>query len=242
MPIYNFHRFQVEAAVKLIAGVNYSYHVKESNLGPKLSIVEATIQRKALSAIMATLSIETLTLPEHISQLIPPKAYGYQRDRESFTSNTGLTFDPISAAQASINHTLKLLLNKQRLARLQQQAILDPDMISPLDVLTTLIDKSIKLKGSQGSALLVQQRLNQQVVEHLLSLWHDPNTVVEVRAPVYFVLTSLETWLQQRADSDKPLAAHFALLKAQISHSLTQGKLVKPTVEVVLPPGSPIGQ
>ena len=55
--------------------------------------------------------------------LIPPKAYGYRRDRESFSSQTGLTFDAVSAAQASAKHTLALLLNSERLARLQQQAM-----------------------------------------------------------------------------------------------------------------------
>ena len=244
VPIYNFHRFQVEAAVKLIAGVDYSYQLRQANVNPNIAAVAPKLQRHALNALMATLTMETLTLPEHITQLIPPKAYGYQRDRESFSSNTGLTFDAISAAQASINHTLSLLLNGQRLARLQQQAILEPKIPSASDVFDLLIDNSIKLTGSQGSAALVQQRLNQQVVEQLLALWHNKNTVTEVRAPVYLALTSLDTWLQKNAltTQNKGLAAQFSLLQAQIAHSLTQGKTFTPTVEVNLPPGSPIGQ
>jgi hypothetical protein len=243
VPVYNFHRFQVEAAAKLIAGVDYTYQVRELNVGAELQAVNGKLQQQALSALMATLTMETLTLPAHISQLIPPKAYGYQRDRESFSSNTGVTFDAISAAQASINNTLSLLLNGQRLARLEQQAVLDPDIPSVSELLNLLVENSIKLKGYQGSALLVQQRLNQQVVEHLLSLWHHKHTVTEVRAPVYVVLKTLESWLKENAQemNNKALSAQFSLLQAQISYSLSQGKLFTPASEINLPPGSPIG-
>lgn len=243
VPIYNFHRFQVEAAAKLVAGVDYTYQVREVNVGAKLQTVNGKLQQQALSALMATLTMETLTLPTHISQLIPPKAYGYQRDRESFSSNTGVTFDAISAAQASIKNTLSLLLNNQRLARLEQQAVLDPDIPSVSELLNLLVEKSIKLKGYQGSALLVQQRLNQQVVEHLLNLWHHKNTVTEVRAPVYVTLKTLESWLKENSQvrQNKALSAQFSLLEAQISYSLSQGKLFTPTSELNLPPGSPIG-
>jgi len=243
VPIYNFHRFQVEATAKLIAGVDYSYQLKSSDSRSAVTAVKGKVQNKALKALLTTLDPELLTLPEHIVRLIPPKAYGYQRDRESFISNTGITFDPISAAEASIKHTLSLLLNGQRLARLQQQAVVDHDIPSVGDVLQVLVKKSVKMKANKGSKLLVQQRLNQQVVEHLLALWHQKSLVTEIRAEVYLVLNQLQSWLadHQGARKYKTLSAQFTLLNAQISYSLAQGKLVNPVSEIKMPPGSPIG-
>lgn len=243
VPIYNFHRFQVEAAAKLIAGVDYSYQLKGSETKTGVMAVEGKQQKQALKALLATLGLDVLTLPEHIVSLIPPKAYGYARDRESFTSNTGLTFDAISAAEASIKHTLKLLLNGQRLARLQQQAVIDNNIPTVAEVFAAIVKQSVKMKANKGSALLVQQRLNQQVVEHLLALWHQKSLVTEVRAEAYLVLSQLQSWLSehQGARKYKGLSAQFALLNAQISYSLTQGKLVNPVSDIKMPPGSPIG-
>jgi hypothetical protein len=242
-PIYNFHRFQVEATAKLIAGVNYSYQVKELNEQPEIKRVDGKKQQSALTALLSTLTTKTLLVPQHISAIIPPKAYGYYRDRESFTSNTGITFDPISAAEASAKHTVSLLLNGQRLARLQQQALNDETVPTIDELFQQLINGTLKKSAESGSALLVQQRVNQQVVEHLLALWHNKNLVTEVRADVFVTLKKIADWLDDNNDSRKykGLSSQFILLESQINYSLAQGKLVTPNSTISMPPGSPIG-
>ena len=243
VPIYNFHRFQVEATVKLIAGLDYRYQVREEHKNAQLTPVDGKTQLAAFNALLKTLSPEVLTLPEHIIKLIPPKAYGYYRDRESFISNTGLTFDPISAAEASAKNTLKLLLNSGRLARLQQQAMMDDDIFSVADLFNQLVKSTVKSTPEKGLKVLTQQRVNQQVVEHLLALWHQEGLVSEVRSEVFFALTQLEDWLSdnKKARKYKLMAAQFALLENQIGYSLGQGKLITPASTIKMPPGSPIG-
>jgi hypothetical protein len=254
VPIYNFHRYQVEAAVKLIAGVDYGYDVKSDNT-EKFSVqaVSATKQKQALSSLLATLNSSFLTLSEDIISLIPPKAYGYYRNRESFSSQTGPTFDPISAAEASAKHTLSLLLDEERLARLQQQAnrsMTSPkstsdknDHFSVTELVSQLTDKTIKQRPETGLKLLVQQRVNQQVIEHLLKLWHAKKTVPEVRSEVFSNLQKISKWLDDNNDSRnyKLLSAHFKLLEQKIEFSLEQGKQVVTPRKVNMPPGSPIG-
>ena len=254
VPIYNFHRYQVEAAVKLIAGVDYGYDVKSDNT-EKFSVqaVSATKQKQALSSLLATLNSSFLTLSEDIISLIPPKAYGYYRNRESFSSQTGPTFDPISAAEASAKHTLSLLLDEERLARLQQQAnrsMTSPkstsdknDHFSVTELVSQLTDKTIKQRPETGLKLLVQQRVNQQVIEHLLELWHAKKTVPEVRSEVFSNLQKISKWLDDNNDSRnyKLLSAHFKLLEQKIEFSLEQGKQVVTPRKVNMPPGSPIG-
>ncbi|PKI13197.1 zinc-dependent metalloprotease [Colwellia sp. 12G3] len=279
VPIYNFHRYQVEATAKLIAGVDYAYEVKKAyavkindradeldndedvNEGAsdieeelqRVQAVSAAMQQQALTALLSTLDSDFLTLSEDIISLIPPKAYGYARTRESFVSQTGLTFDPISAAQASAKHTLTFLLNNERLARLQQQAAWyqkkgnsgqQVDAIfSVQQVITQLLNSTIKQSPETGLALLVQQRVNQQVVEQLLGLWHQKNLVTEVRSEVLASLTGLSDWLDDNHDSRRysALTAQFILLEQQIKFSLEKNKSATPASKISMPPGSPIG-
>ncbi|GLX84126.1 periplasmic metalloprotease [Thalassotalea loyana] len=244
VPIYNFHRFQVEAAVKLIAGVNYHYEVKGEQKVKGVSQVDGKAQQAALTALLKTLDANSLTLPESLIKLIPPKAYGYSRNRESFTSNTGLTFDPVTAAQANAKHTLSLLLNQGRLARLAQHHRFDDDVPSVNDLLTQLLAQTVKQKPGKGLSVLVQQRINQEVVEQLLTLWHSANTVIEVKADVYKTLTGLAAWLEDKADDRKykAMSAQFTLLNMMIKSSLESNNRIQEANKLRLPPGSPIGQ
>lgn len=243
VPIYNFHRYQVEAAAKLVAGVNYSYEVKGSDTATGVTAVDAEMQFQAIEALLTTLSPEVLTLNSELISLIPPKAYGYYRDRESFKSNTGLTFDPVSAAEASVKHTISLLINQERLARLQQQSVLGKDIPSIEKLFDMLLEKSVKSNSTAGLSLLVQQRVNQQVVEQLLKLWHSDSLVTEVRSELFVTLSDLQEWLVDNRKSRKyqGLRAQFSLLAEQIKFSLNKGELVTPASKIKLPPGSPIG-
>lgn len=288
VPIYNFHRYQVEATAKLIAGVDYGYEVKStyaikaeqaaknsaeqdnpshsatldetSNLltdteeeQQRIQAVSAALQQQALTTLLSTLESDFLTLSEDIISLIPPKAYGYRRDRESFSSQTGLTFDAVSAAQASAKHTLALLLNNERLARLQQQAMRYQQsssrghkvntIFSVQQLIEQLLASTIKQRPETGLNLLVQQRVNQQVVDQLLSLWHQENLVAEVRSEVFVSLENLTEWLDDNNDSRRytALSAQFKLLEQQIDFSLEQNKKLAPASKLTMPPGSPIG-
>lgn len=243
VPIYNFHRYQVEAAAKLIAGVDYSYQVKSAEPQQAMQWVSGALQQQAVNSLLHSISPKVLTLPDHIVKLIPPKAYGYSRNRESFKANTGITFDPISAAEASAKKALSLMFNAQRLARLQQQAVMDKRILSVASLFEQVTNKTIKTSPQSGLALLVQQRVNQQVIEQLLALWHRKGLVSEVRAEVFVTLNELASWLNAKSTSRKykPMAAQFTLLANQINFSLAQGKLVTPASTINLPPGSPIG-
>ena len=263
VPIYNFHRYQVEAAVKLIAGIDYSYAVKaksgEKNLieakvrtDQTIQMVSASMQQQALSVLLSTLKADFLTLSEKIIRLIPPKAYGYYRTRESFSSQTGLTFDAVSAAQASAKHTLVLLLNSERLARLQQQAMryqqqrpVDKEitLFSVKQLIDQLLNSTMKQLPESGLKFLVQQRVNQEVVEQLLTLWHQEKVVTEVRSDIFASLKQLEVWLDNNHDNSDylSLASQFQLLKQQINFSLQHNEQNRPSSTITMPPGSPIG-
>jgi len=121
--------------------------------------------------------------------------------------------------------------------------VMDNSIPSVQELIDSLIKQSVKNSAENGLSLLVQQRVNQQVIEHLLALWHNKNLVTEVRSEVYVALRHLKEWLSDNHDARKykRLSAQFMLLEEQIGYSLEQGKLVHPVSTIRMPPGSPIG-
>ncbi len=76
VPLYLLHRYQTEAAAKEIGGLDYRYALRgDGEL--VTNIVDPANQQKALDAVLKTLAPETLTLPESLLRILPPRAFGY---------------------------------------------------------------------------------------------------------------------------------------------------------------------
>jgi hypothetical protein len=237
VPIYLFHRFQVTAAAKVIGGVDYSYQVKEdANVG--VTAVSFTAQQEALNAILLTLSPAELVIPQHIVNLIPPKAYGSYRNRESAPTKTGLVFDPIELAAASAQHSLNALLNPARLNRLVQQSSyqLDTGDWSLSLYLQQILDSTIKADMGAGVNGLLHKRVAALTVESLMNALLSDATSVEVKAELFQSLQELSVWLSSysRKTSFNNLVNHHLAWYFEHRKWLP---LIKPTA---LPPGSPI--
>jgi hypothetical protein len=72
VPVYNYHRYQLEAACKLIGGMNYSYNVRgDKQVTPQ--VLPKASQEKALQTVLDCLSPDILTMPDKIMQMIPPR-------------------------------------------------------------------------------------------------------------------------------------------------------------------------
>ncbi len=110
VPLYLLHRYQAEAAIKLIAGLDYRYNLRGDGQ-PNPVIVAPEEQQKAIAEVMKTLEPQTLTLPESLLAILPPHPPADPRTQESFPSQTGLTFDPVAAAESAADLTLNVLLN-----------------------------------------------------------------------------------------------------------------------------------
>ena len=131
VPLYLYHRYQTEAAIKEIAGLDYHYNQRGDGL-PSPKIVDPKDQKKALDSALKTLAPETLTLPESILTLLPPVPPGYPRTKESFPSHTGPTFDPVAAAESAADLTLKVLLDPERASRIIEYHMRVPGSTSRL--------------------------------------------------------------------------------------------------------------
>ena len=156
VPLYLAHRYQTEAAVKLVGGVNYSYALR----GDGQTINEPVApkeQMAALEAVLATLDPSFLEIPERIIKLIPPQPVDYERHRELFPTKTQLFFDPLTAAEVGASNTLRLLLNDARLARIvEQNARFPKEQMSLLDYLEH-IRNTVRIKRKGPLSILQEE-------------------------------------------------------------------------------------
>ena len=113
VPLYFLHRYQLEAVVKLIGGQEYDYGVKGAK-NTEVKAVSPAEQREALNALISSLDKTTLSIPASIRDVLPPHAFGYGATRESFATQTGLTFDPFGAAHTLSDAVLGMILHPER--------------------------------------------------------------------------------------------------------------------------------
>ncbi len=181
VPLYFYHRFQTEAAVKLIGGMDYNYAVKGDGQLVQVVLPKAE-QLQALQAVLITILPSTLSIPENTLALFPPRAYGYSRNRESFKSNNGVAFDAIGAASTASDMTLKLLLNPQRANRLVQQKAMDKDALGFAEVVEKLIDETFgNVKGSNYEQEICRT-VQFNVLQHLMNVSVSKQSIPQTKA------------------------------------------------------------
>jgi len=238
VPIYLAHRYQVEAATKMIGAVDYSYATKGDGQ-TVTKIYDAGQQKAALSAILESLDPNNLALSERIIELIPPQPIGYSRDRELFKNHTGLTFDPIGASEAIVNATLDLLLNPSKLARVIEHHGRERDQMS-LDNLLSEIKSSIFKRGMTTSLGRDISRNNEKLyLRKLLQLAGNTKGNQQVTA---VALMHVESFMNNaRNPMDAAEKAHQIYMKHQIRQFMADPSGFELPKAPALPDGSPIG-
>ena len=234
-PLYLMHRYQCEAAIKMIGGLDYRYQVRGDGQ-MNASIVSPEEQRKALRAVVKTLSAETLALPESLLKLLPPRPPGFDRTRESLPSQTGLTFDPIAAAESAADLTLSTLFDAQRAARLVEYTTRarTPSLGEVIDA-TLAASKPVPHPSAQQTlSVEVQSAVYGRTVEALLALAADLNASAAVRAIAYGKLTEVK----RRSDPNLPQEAYLIHRIQQFQSDPAKFVAAK---QIEAPPGMPIG-
>lgn len=227
VPIYLLQRYQVEAVSKLLGGAYYEYELKGDYDTPKgLRWVESSTQQQALDALLDTLTPEYLALPDTLLTLIPPKAFGDSDGRESFKGRFGLAFDPLSAAEASANHTLQFVLHPQRLNRISASGQLKA-------VLQAVLNATIKYKAVKNK-LQLQQRVAHVAFYQLMQSLTAKELAPEARAELQVQLTAVAAWAKKQDDAGQQL------IHSQWQGYLQHGQWQPLFVPKALPPGSPI--
>lgn len=237
VPVYNLHRYQIEAVAKIVGSVDYRYAVRGDGQIPTILVSKET-QQKALKAAIQCLSSEVLTLPENIIKLIPPRPAGYNASRELFKKRTGLAFDALSAAESAADFPLQFLLQPERASRMVEYAARGEGIT--LDELNTqLIENTWKAPRKTGLALEVQYQTEQILLTHLLALSVNEKANYQVKALMGKSLKELKAYIEETKKSVKD-----ASYQAHLDYALERMKnpsAAKVTAHKELPPGAPIG-
>ena len=242
VPIYMYHRYQVEAAAKVIGGQDYTFSVKgKGDRNPQ--IVAAEEQRRALAAVLDTLKPESLILPEPLLRLIPPRPAGYPRGRENFRIRTQPVFDALAPAEAITNHISGFLFNQARAARLLQFHARDPRNPGLGEVIDRILAATWKAPAANGYAGEIQHTVNMVVLTNLMSLAANDRASNQVRAIASWKLEQLKTWLstQRRLTTDENQRAFLFYSFDQIKRFQEDPRKMNLTTPQPPPDGQPIG-
>ena len=242
VPVYLYHRYQTEAVIKTIGGLNYTYALRGDGQIP-IAPVSGAEQRRAMNAALQTIAPEFLVMPEQIRKLIPPRPSGIE-PYEDFPSHTGLTFDPLGAAETSANMTVGVLLDPARAARLIQYHSQDAQQPGFNEVLDALLNTTWKSKPRSGELAATQRVVDDVALNQMMALAANEKAGDEVRAATLFKLTELRGWLAKQAPlvSDPQQKAHMLYAVAQIRKFEQEPvQVLKPTPMLEAPPGAPIG-
>ncbi len=239
VPLYLFHRYQTEAAVKLIGGLNYNYAVKGDQQSV-LKTVSVKKQKEALKLVLQTLAPKTLAIPQDKLALFPPRAFGYHRTRESFTGKTGVGFDALGVTSTASDMSLSLLLHPERASRLVQQKGLDQNQLGLSDMLDELISFTFEKNPKSDYQNEIANTVKSNVLKHLMSLSNNKKAYAQVNAIAYSKILDLATLLKNNQVGSINKMYNTYYLK-QINDFLEKPENFKVIPSPKIPDGSPIG-
>lgn len=227
VPLYYLHRYQAEAVVKIIGGVEFNYGVKGDKLDNKVKPVSLSSQNRAIESLLATIAPENLKVPQNVLSLIPPPAQGYSKSRESFPSNSGSNFDPMAVAESYVDFILSFMLNPERLARLNQQDVIHNSGLSLDDYLNKLNNRLSSSSGDAYAKALTDSG-NIIFINHLMKLALDTKIDKQVASTVY-------QFVQNKMQNASPYVSQM------IQSAFNDPAEYKWPEIKKMPPGSPIG-
>jgi hypothetical protein len=242
VPIYMYHRYQVEAAAKVVGGQDYVFSVKgKGDRNPQ--IVSPEEQRRALAAVLETIKPDALAVPESLLRLIPPRPSGYPRTREDFRIRTQPVFDSLAPAEAAADHVSGFLFNQERAARLVQFHARDARNPGLGEVIDKILTSTWKAPAAQGYAGEIQHTVNMIILNDLMSLASGERALNQVRAIASWKLDQLKTWATQQtrltADENRRAFLYYAI--EQIKRFQDDPRKINLTRPQAPPDGQPIG-
>ena len=242
VPLYLLHRYQVEAASKLVGGMDYTFALRGDGQTPT-QIVAPAEQRRALAAVLATLKPEVLALPEPLLKMIPPRPPDYERGREHFKIHTSPAFDALAPAEAAAQHTLQFLFNPQRAARLVEFHARTEENPGLHEVLDAILAATWKTPHGEGYAGQIANVVDMVALYDLMSLAASDHASDEVRATARLELHELNGWLNAPLGSRQPILdpAHVSFASWQIEQFEKDPKRIELTAPADPPDGPPIG-
>jgi len=244
VPVYLHHRYQVEAAAKVIGGVEFDYALRGDGLGPSQP-VSADRQRAAVEALLAALEPTALDVPDSVLALLLPRPANESPNREMLRGYTGGTFfDPMAAAAVGSGLVINALFDEERLARLSEQrrsGLNVPDLLGLHQMMMSKLRPRGTMRGDARAAALIRA-VERVYLEQLMDLTERAGSG-EIRA---MAQSALRQWMQTVRSNQAlnvPESWHETALVDDLDRFLSRPHpTATPDPEAPpAPPGSPIG-
>ena len=232
VPMYLFHRFQVDATSKVIGGLEYTYAVKGDGQVAR-SLIPARNQMHALDALLGTIEPSALQLSNDLIGKIPPRAFGYPRSRETFQSKTGVAFDHLAAVETAANIPLRFIFNvdrANRLLMLKTESASQPGF-------DAILDRTIEKIWSQKNGT-IQHIVQSQMLDRLMGLAVNDRAYDDVRAICFDRLKKLKTRVKGKEYKEN---SFYSYVEMRISQFMKNPRKFKAEPVIKAPDGSPIG-
>ena len=240
VPIYMYHRYAVESASSMVAGIDYIYGIRGDRRTP-VKWETAANQRKALDALAGTLKPSELVVPKQVLDAIPPRPPGFGRHRELFPRTTGDGFDPLSPATVASDVTIGFVLIPDRAARMVAQHAVDPTLPGLEEVIDRLTKATFDAAAATPYEMEIRRAEQRVLVDRVMWLaTAAPNA--QVRAIATLKLSKLANRLHADSSTSEAEQAQHQLIAADIKRFLDRPAataLVLPAPDA--PPGAPIG-
>ncbi|MCI0548370.1 MAG: zinc-dependent metalloprotease [Candidatus Rokubacteria bacterium] len=242
LPVYFHHRYQLDAAAKVIGGLEYDYAVRGEETS-RVRMVGAGRQEAALSAILQALDPARLDIPESTLSLLLPRTFGHPGGVDLIASRTAPAFDAMGAAATAASMAVSTLLQPERAARLVDHHRRDPAQPGLRWLLDGLVERAF---GSPAPPPERQAALagaaRGAVVDGLIALSAHERVTDEVRAATDGAHRRLRARLEpaRGPGAEGDLAE---LLAGRIGRYLDRQirDLPAEPAAPAAPPGSPIG-
>jgi hypothetical protein len=242
VPMYFFHRYQTEAASKMVGGLNYRYALRGDGQ-PIADLLTPQQELNALEALMKTVQPSVLMVPENLLRQIPPRPLGYVRHRELIKIRTELTFDPLAAAETAADGTFSLILHSARANRLFEHHSRDARLPSLESVIDRMMSATIKVNPKAGYEGAVQMAIDNALFTNLANLALNKEASAPVKAIALMKIDQLKKWLLAKAavTPDEEWKSFYTYLSGQAQKLQEEPDEFKQENLLPAPPGQPIG-
>lgn len=242
VPVYLLHRYQLEAAAKVLGGVDFAYAVK-GDAAMRAETVPAARQRAALAGLLSAMTPEALDTPEALIPLLSSGQSGdadRQYEIEVFDGAGGPVFDALNAADVGAGLVLDALLHPDRLDRLVEQHRRDPAQPGVGEVVDRLLAQAFA--PASGRQAEIARRVQTRTALELAAAARRPDASPAARAEISQRLADLAARLKGQPGTGSADRAHRLTLAALLQDREELARvLAQPKRRPEVPPGMPIG-
>ncbi len=240
VPVYFYHRYQTEAASKIIGGRDYRFALKGDQQHVQ-QLVSKEMQIAAVDAILRTIDPMQLAIPEDLLAIIPPLTPGFGDQRELIRGNTDVTFDPMAAAAGAASLSFGLVFHPARINRVVEHAFRDAGQPGYDEIYGRVIDFCFAQTPMGGLPEAIARQNQALLVYHILNALQDQEVNQVAKSYLFGSLHDLKGQLTSLSKINPGWEDHYRWIQKIVGdYEQNPAQYDIPDIPDV-PPGSPIG-